>query len=164
MKLKVLLTVVALLVIFANNVCVFARPNGIPPGQLKKQSVQAPQTPSVSHNPQPQYENEQRKDPASSDELESQEGSEHEELPSSSPSCTTSIRKAIETDSSLGSCSSFEQKGKYRIHVVGTGKKCIIKTQDKDFTNKQNCGYDILASGYLDLFGDGECEGKDYRL
>ena len=52
-------------------------------------------------------------------------------------------------------------KGWYRIHVVGTGKKCIVKEKEKIHAktkadDESNC----YAYTALNFFGIAHCEGE----
>lgn len=73
---------------------------------------------------------------------------------------TTTSTEDIDTASG-DSKSTTKVEGSYRIHVVGTGKKCIVKEKDKTKSDTDVAGDYASTEGSIDYFGLPLCEGKN---
>ena len=50
--------------------------------------------------------------------------------------------------------------GWFRIHVVGTGKKCLVKEKDKTKSEKEQFGDFATSDAFVQFYGEPECERK----
>lgn len=52
-----------------------------------------------------------------------------------------------------------ELSGWFKLHAVGTGKKCLEKEKVKSKSEKEQFGDTATAEAFLGFFGTPECEG-----
>ena len=67
--------------------------------------------------------------------------------------------RCLEALGSGDSVSKTKLTGWFRIHVVGTGKKCLVKEKDKTKTEKEQFGEFATSEAFIQFFGEPECEG-----